>query len=336
MFIHDAGPKALVEYLHLSESVLAKCRLQELTYTWNGRRFSFEVQFSRLSSLVIHRNGHFSRDFLASPRSEAKNDSKLPCSEEPKAAEPLPLSETNDFGRESTPGRRDLPGFCEEDSRKQCCPNEMNELSRRNESNFGRNCPTMNMPSVLNDCNDCNDCYDCYDLNNMNDLSKMNSVNGLNNLNSLSGSNSLIDPIHPIHPMHPVHPIHPIHPIRPYSSLCPPPPPSSSSSAPSSRAQSEMNPGLAWNEMGMEQGAGYLRRIIIDGFVRRVPMRYVLEFLPGILVVEARFIEGVHGFSLWIIGRMWWSDMRLIAFFETHPLDGMILFLRESSFLCDY
>lgn len=85
----------------------------------------------------------------------------------------------------------------------------------------------------------------------------------------------------------------------------------------------------------MEQGAGYLRRVIIDGFVRRVPMRYVLEFLPGIQVVEARFIEGVHGFSLWIIGRMWWSDMRLITFFETHPLDGMILFLRESSLLCD-
>ena len=182
MFIHDAGPKALVEYLHLSESVLAKCRLQELTYTWNGRRFSFEVQFSRLSSLVIHRNGHFSRDFLASPRSEAKNDSKLPCSDEPRVSEPLPLSETNDFGREGTPGGRDLSGFCEENSRKQCCPNELNELSKRNESNFGKNHPTVNMPSVLSDYNDC---YDCYDLNSMNNMNDLNDINNLNDMKTM-------------------------------------------------------------------------------------------------------------------------------------------------------
>lgn len=67
MFIHNAGPQALVEYTQLGSSILAKNKLEQATFVLNGRRYSFEVQFSRLPELVIHKMNNYSRDFLLYP-----------------------------------------------------------------------------------------------------------------------------------------------------------------------------------------------------------------------------------------------------------------------------
>ena len=334
MFIHDASPKALVEYLHLSESVFAKSRLQDLTYTWNGRRFSFEVQFSRLSSLVIHRNGHYSRDFVASPVAASKNGSDSPCGEERKAAALSPLSEMSDLGRGVTSGSRCLSGLCEENGVKQRHPSEVNELKSSKGSNFVNDGQSMNMRNFSKDhidLNTLNHKNHKNDTNYLNDTSHKNALNVMNNQKSMnsnansmnSNANSMNSNANSMNPL--IDPIHPLHSNHSFSTI---------PSFDDQRFVSAGRPRQDSKVNGVEQGAGCLRRIVIDGFARRVPMRYVVEFLSGIQVVEARYVEGIHGFSLWIIGRMWWSDLHLMAFFETHPLDGMILFLRESSLLC--
>ena len=348
--MHDAGPKALVEFLHLSESIAAKSRLQELSYTWNGRRFSFEVQFSRLSTLVIHRNDHLSHDFLVSPLFEVENDSQLPCGHESKTTEPSPVSQASDGRCGSMPGSRCMPGIYEENGVKQRHPNEINELNHGNglnESKFENDYRTMNMSfspfdrndlsnssnlnqlSNSNNSNHLNHLSNSNNLNNLNQLSNMSNVNNMsnvtnlnnfnaynscNNFNNCNSFNNFIDPNYPAHPIPPSYPVLP------------------------SQQQGVMQHTLPWKEPGterMEQGAGCLRQIVIEGFTKRVPMRFVIEYLPGIQVVEARYVEGVYGFSLWIVGKVWWSSVRLMTFFETHPLDGMILFLRESSFVCN-
>lgn len=67
MFIHQAGPQALVQYSHLYDCIRAKGELEKATFLHNGRRYSFEVQYSRLKELVIHKNNNYSRDFHLYP-----------------------------------------------------------------------------------------------------------------------------------------------------------------------------------------------------------------------------------------------------------------------------
>ena len=67
MFIHQAGPQALVQYTHLYDCICAKGELEKTTVVLNGRRFAFEVQFSKLKELVIHKNNNYSRDFRLFP-----------------------------------------------------------------------------------------------------------------------------------------------------------------------------------------------------------------------------------------------------------------------------
>ena len=56
MFIHEAGPQALVQYSILYDCIRAKGELEKFTYMLNGRRYSFEVQFSKLRELRILKN----------------------------------------------------------------------------------------------------------------------------------------------------------------------------------------------------------------------------------------------------------------------------------------
>ena len=67
MFIHQAGPQALVQYTHLYDCICAKGELEKTTVVLNGRRFAFEVQFSKLKELVISKNNNYSRDFRLFP-----------------------------------------------------------------------------------------------------------------------------------------------------------------------------------------------------------------------------------------------------------------------------
>ena len=67
MFIHQAGPQALVQYLDLCNCMQAKTELENATVFLNNRRYSFEVQYSKLNELVIHKNNNYSRDFQLYP-----------------------------------------------------------------------------------------------------------------------------------------------------------------------------------------------------------------------------------------------------------------------------
>ena len=67
MFIHEAGPQALVQYSILYDCIRAKGELEKFTYMLNGRRYSFEVQFSKLRELRILKNNNYSRDFTLFP-----------------------------------------------------------------------------------------------------------------------------------------------------------------------------------------------------------------------------------------------------------------------------
>lgn len=67
MFIHEAGPQALVQYSLLYDCIRAKGELEKFTYMLNGRRYSFEVQFSKLRELRILKNNNYSRDFTLFP-----------------------------------------------------------------------------------------------------------------------------------------------------------------------------------------------------------------------------------------------------------------------------
>lgn len=67
MFIHQAGPQALVQYTHLYDCIRAKGELEKVTFMLGSHRYAFEVQFSKLKELVIHKNNNYSRDFLLCP-----------------------------------------------------------------------------------------------------------------------------------------------------------------------------------------------------------------------------------------------------------------------------
>lgn len=67
MFVHDAGPQALVQYSHLFNYAEARNDLENTAFLFNGRRYAFEVQFSKLRELVIHKASNYSRDFELQP-----------------------------------------------------------------------------------------------------------------------------------------------------------------------------------------------------------------------------------------------------------------------------
>lgn len=67
MFVHDAGPQALVQYSHLYNYTEARNDLENTAFLFNGRRYAFEVQFSKLHELVIHKASNYSRDFELHP-----------------------------------------------------------------------------------------------------------------------------------------------------------------------------------------------------------------------------------------------------------------------------
>lgn len=117
MFIHQAGPQALVQYNHLYDCIKAKGELEKTTFTHNGRRYSFEVQYSKLKELVIHKNNNYSRDFRLHPMD--LDTPSFPYTAPPSHAQshlPIPLNPTafpkHDFGYA---GMQDL-GYPEADS----------------------------------------------------------------------------------------------------------------------------------------------------------------------------------------------------------------------------
>ena len=84
MFIHQAGPQALVQYSHLYDSIRAKGELEKFTFMLGSRRYAFEVQFSKLKELVIHKNNNYSRDFRLYPiQIEESKGSFNNCAEMP-------------------------------------------------------------------------------------------------------------------------------------------------------------------------------------------------------------------------------------------------------------
>ena len=85
MFVHEAGPQALVQYSRLFNYTEAKSDLENTAFLFNSRRYSFEVQFSKLSELVINKVSNYSRDFELHPMKvdPVQISEKIPSSSDP-------------------------------------------------------------------------------------------------------------------------------------------------------------------------------------------------------------------------------------------------------------
>ena len=121
MFIHQAGPQALVQYAHLYDCIRAKGELEKVTFTMGSHRYAFEVQFSKLKELVIHKNNNYSRDFLLYPLgpcslSDTVDPSLLPFSSrsslQSRDSLSSVLSDTESLGSGDSPRLQDHRALC--------------------------------------------------------------------------------------------------------------------------------------------------------------------------------------------------------------------------------
>ena len=115
MFIHQAGPQALVQYAHLYDCIRAKGELEKVTFTMGSHRYAFEVQFSKLKELVIHKNNNYSRDFLLYPLSgSGESDAALFSRPSLQSCDSLSsaLSDTESLGSGDSPRLQDHRALC--------------------------------------------------------------------------------------------------------------------------------------------------------------------------------------------------------------------------------
>lgn len=353
MFIHQAGPQALVQYSHLYDSIRAKGELEKYTFMLGTRRYAFEVQYSKLKELVIHKNNNYSRDFRLypmdiedckrnfdscagmpegglrrdfsqnstsddldthslSPSSTAsetvENDSFSSANSSPRLQESV--REFVDQGSvRSFANQESVCGFAGQDHSSLC--SGVGLLQRMvldecdsplgNEYGLGMHPPGLGYNS-MNRHTPYRDDYRIADMSNQSSFSLFprNSLYRRDSeLSSLSGCS--------------------LHTDR-------------TETMPLDDSFGFSNLGFNDSTPLFSPGTNAIRKYVLVGFRRQVPISDLVDLLYGIDIKYAEHItERSGGYAVVIFGRSEWSDAMLTSYLNSNPVDGRIIRLRGAS-----
>ena len=302
MFIHQAGPQALVQYSILYDCIRAKGELEKLTYMLNGRRYSFEVQFSKLRELQITKNNNYSRDFLLYPmelipNAGATSEVSPTVLQSPDSVKSSnctsPSLASSESNHDSLSTERDVPSYLPYASLFNPDSSMQGSALRTNAPIYSRDLPPVSFvenefgsrdyallpqPSLYRRDSD------------MSLLSAGSSLHRRDSNLSLLSTSFMHDPA----PM---------------------------------MASLPENHSLV-NLLGSQQT---MRRYVLEGFSRMMPISDLVDFLYGIDIKFAEYENDFSGYSVVIHGRSDWSDTMLISYLNRNPVDGKVIRLRESS-----
>ena len=319
MFIHQAGPQALVQYNRLYDCIRAKGELEKTTYMYNNRRYSFEVQYSKLKELVIHKNNNYSRDFRLYP---FDIDQKSMTSSS--SAYHQPYLSHMDHSLPQEESSHVFP-FLQQES----LYTESDSLSGSSQSS----------PRVANQV---------HLSRRMTDLSNTSSMSLLSNhQSSLFPSAQGVTPSSTCIDDHFSHPT--LFPDYNYSSIFQPKDSyhrhDSDFSCISSMSSldgttSSMNDLFTTSPMYYEQdlfpsvpsqSAYNTRKYILDGFTQTMPISDLVNFLYGMNIKYAEYQKTLQHYSIIIYAISEWSDAMLITYLRNNPVNGNIITLRGAS-----
>lgn len=317
MFIHQAGPQALVQYSRLYDCIRAKGELEKTTFMYNNRRYSFEVQYSKLRELVIHKNNNYSRDFHLFPldvdqksmssSSSAYHPSSLSHMDHPlpqEEAMPLfpflqpdnPLTESDSLSGSSqgSPRFANPPGLTRRMT-DLSSTSSMSLLSNHQASLY----PSAQVP-IQPSCFDethshspmfqdylfptmlqPKDVYHRHDSD-FSNISSMSSLDGTSTMNDLFSTSPLYF---------------------------------EQDSLPSLTPQSAYN----------------TRKYILDGFTQMMPISDLVNFLYGMNIKYAEHQKTLQNYSIIIYAISEWSDTMLVTYLRNNPVNGSIITLRGAS-----
>ena len=301
MFIHQAGPQALVQYTNLYDCIHAKSELEKMTFMTKGRRYSFEVQYSKLRELVIHKTNNYSRDFLLFPL-EAESyrlGFDLLRSPEDFDASLSAGSETDSLSSSSA------HPVCQDHSCLLGGKGLFNQFPEEfNHSNFAQDA----------------------------ELRGLNwSPFSISDRPQDSFQNPLQSPIQ--HPLHDPLP----NPLQRRSSDVS----SFSSGSvlhDLSIGESLWNthydgfcaPSLC------PQHLHCIRRYVLEGFATQIPISDLVDYLYGIDIKYAEYKAEFSGYSVIVFGISEWSDAMLTNYLNSNPVDGRVIHLQGPSQPVEY
>lgn len=289
MFIHQAGPQALVQYSHLYDCIRAKGELEKTTFMYNNRRYSFEVQYSKLKELVIHKNNNYSRDFRLFPMDldgKSWNSSAYPSS-----MAGYPVEESSLFA------------YSQQDSYY----NETDSLSTSSQSSprfYNPVLPSKRLGDGPLSLFSPSDSY--YSMAQPYECGRFNSLmqGGLAHPSLQSKAFHRRD--------------------SDYSLLS-----STSSACGDSLSPFGCEPDPFQSASSLfRSGSLNTRKYILDGFTEMMPISDIVDFLYGINVKYAEYKKNLHQYSIIIYGVSEWSDAMLVSYLHNNPVNGNCISLR--------
>lgn len=315
MFIHQAGPQALVQYCHLYDCIRAKGELEKTTFRFNDRRYSFEVQYSKLKELVIHKNNNYSRDFRLCPLDappSAYSQSSLYPSAQSSTEDVYPFDDGFSFPQQesyvtesdsTSTSSQASPRFLNSFSRQVSLdPMGLLETSPKNTRSYGG-------MGTLRYMRGTDSSYDTYESSRYTpqqgcEYSRFNTLlrnPGLQRNSSLhrhdsdcsvfsTGSSFCNEPLSPFFEQ-------------------------DTSQPPSLVRSSSMN----------------TRKYILDGFTEMMPISDIVDYFYGINIKSAEYKKSPHQYSIILYGESEWSDAMLVNYLRNNPVNGNIITLRSAS-----
>lgn len=349
MFIHQAGPQALVQYSHLYDSIRAKGELEKFTFMLGSRRYAFEVQFSKLKELVIHKNNNYSRDFRLYPiQIEESKGGFDGCADMPEGNLHRGFSQSS--------GSDELDGRCLSSSStaSETVENEsfgsVNSSPRLQESvrdfadqdsihscvhqNSGRGLISQDHSSLYSGVSQFQQMVGGYDSPLRNDygLGMRSSGLGYNAMTRVPYHNEyrLADMTDQssfsLFHQHSYHhdsdlslnenDLHTDH----------------TSNFPKEDSFGFSSMGFNNHSSRFTSGCNAIRKYVLGGFRRQLPISDLVDLLYGIDIKYAEYMTECSGeYAVIVFGRSEWSDAMLTGYLNSNPVDGHTILLRGPS-----
>ena len=318
MFIHQAGPQALVQYCHLYECIRAKGELEKTAFVFNNLRYSFEVQYSKLKELVIHKNNNYSRDFrlcpLDAPPSAYSQPSLYTSSVQYSSTEePYLVDDGYSFPQQEI-------YVTESDSTStssQTSPRFLNSVSRQlSLDHVGllgtspRNARFNGGMGNVRYMKGTDSPYETYDTSLYSPSQQSCEFSRFNTLlrNPALQRNS---------PLH--HRDSDCSVFSTSSSLCNDP------ISPVFEQETFQTPSL------VRSSSINTRKYILDGFTEMMPISGIVDYFYGINIKSAEYKKVHHQYSIILYGESEWSDAMLVNYLRNNPVNGSIITLRSAS-----
>ena len=318
MFIHQAGPQALVQYCHLYECIRAKGELEKTAFVFNNLRYSFEVQYSKLKELVIHKNNNYSRDFRLYPmsvRSSEHATSSIYASSVQSSStddgnlfddgsffpqQESYVTESDSISTSSQPSPRILNSVSKQVSLDHVGLIGTSPRHMRSYKGIGgvRNIRGTDHSSETHDSSYYIPSQQGCEYSRFNTLLRNPVLQRNPSLHRYDSDCSLYSTT---------------------SSMC------SDSITPFVEQDTHQSPSSA------RSSSMNTRKFVLDGFTEMMPISDMVDYFYGINIKSAEYTKTPRQCSITLYGESEWSDGMLVNYLRNNPVNGNIITLRSAS-----